>query len=198
MAVDGAASASDQTRMLPSADGASGGRGRDDGTASAPDATDAATLRRRIREMIDRSSCPETCPKVTITAEPALAVDDSRGQRILLLDDGLVVPAAARYRSRTFAFLRTDRQGTFSPGVEQGTRSPRRRHAAARRPEQERGAPRPTGAGRDGGPVHVQSIRAAGGAEAGRCGGPLATSSYRGDGDGVFSRACFGPPPFCR
>jgi hypothetical protein len=80
-------------------------------------------LRAEIQSMIDRSPCPgEPCPLVTVTPAPAPATPASQGQRILLIDDGLVTQAATRYPSRVLAFVKRDghRYLEYTPRLEVG------------------------------------------------------------------------------
>ncbi len=61
------------------------------------------------------ATCPaaETCPMTHVTARPGQAYPSSRGQRILLIDDGIVFAAATRYASRTLAFLESTDDGSY-------------------------------------------------------------------------------------
>ena len=63
---------------------------------------------------IEASSCPESCPMTTVVAAPGMARPSSQGQRILLIDDGIIFAASTRYASRTLAFLETDQNGSYS------------------------------------------------------------------------------------
>lgn len=77
-----------------------------------------SALRAEIQAAIMRSPCPdEPCPKVSLQPAVDPPSDRSRGQRILLLDQGLLTQAATRYRSRVLAFVRRreGRYETFTP-----------------------------------------------------------------------------------
>src|SRR5882757_824784 len=55
-------------------------------------------LRAELLKKLQSSPCPGApCPAVTFTAQPAAALDVSRGQRILLLDDAIVLQGIARW-----------------------------------------------------------------------------------------------------
>jgi hypothetical protein len=83
----------------------------DPGTGGA--VTCFAQLRSELASAIEVSSCPSVCPSTTVTAVPAPARSASLGQRILLIDDGVVYDAATRYASRTLAFLRRSETGYY-------------------------------------------------------------------------------------
>jgi hypothetical protein len=76
------------------------------------------TLRAEIAAAIDRSACPdEPCPTITLRPEVGAPAQTSRGQRVLLIDEGLLTQAATRYRSRVLGFIRRrdGRYETFTP-----------------------------------------------------------------------------------
>jgi hypothetical protein len=100
-----------------------GGVGPDGAAADAPPFPPGGhwALRAEIKAMIERSTCPEEpCPLVAVAPPPAPASPSSAGQRILLVDDGLVTQAATRYRSRVLAYLQQqdDRYVEFTPELQ--------------------------------------------------------------------------------
>ncbi|MGC4066939.1 MAG: hypothetical protein QM784_20345 [Polyangiaceae bacterium] len=70
-------------------------------------------LRANVERIITASSCPDVCPMTVVVPRVGLPRMESQGQRILLVDDGIVFAAATRYRSRTLAFLKAETDGDY-------------------------------------------------------------------------------------
>jgi hypothetical protein len=83
------------------------------GSGTDTETYDASRLVAEITRAIEASSCPDSCPMTTVTANPGQARASSQGQRILLIDDGIVFTAATSYASRTLAFLRVEEDGSY-------------------------------------------------------------------------------------
>lgn len=85
-------------------------------------AGDLIELRAEVQRLAAASPCPaEPCPLIKAAPAPAAPTSTSLGERILLIDDGLLVQAATRYPSRVLAYLRRLRDGSyaaFTPEVE--------------------------------------------------------------------------------
>ncbi|HEY5959748.1 MAG TPA: hypothetical protein VIV60_24510, partial [Polyangiaceae bacterium] len=79
--------------------------------------TNAKAICQRIKvdlaQAIESSACPAVCPMTNVTARQAEPLPSSQGQRILLIDDGIIFAAATRYASRTLAFLKTGDDGSY-------------------------------------------------------------------------------------
>lgn len=73
-------------------------------------------LRRVLEEIVDGAVCrPESCATVDVPFVPGAPVASSRGRRVLVLDDGMVLSASARYRRRVLAQLRHGADGALEP-----------------------------------------------------------------------------------
>ena len=85
--------------------------------ASDPDASEPSidALRALLLQKIDASACPsEPCPRATVTARPAPETAASRGRRILLIDDAIVLPAVTRWPSRVIGVLALGADGSYA------------------------------------------------------------------------------------
>ena len=95
--------------------GAAGVPGSETGsTFGGQGGTSMSRLAEEIAHAIEESSCPESCPMTTVVAGPGVARASSQGQRILVIDDGILFAAATRYASRTLAFLETNEDSFYS------------------------------------------------------------------------------------
>jgi hypothetical protein len=72
-----------------------------------------AELRQSLLQKIAASSCPGNCPLEEVELAPAAARAESIGQRILLIDDAVDLPAFTRYQSRTLASLKLRPSGRY-------------------------------------------------------------------------------------
>ncbi|WP_141730759.1 hypothetical protein [Oligoflexus tunisiensis] len=70
-------------------------------------------FQRELLQKISASTCPGTCPLENLELTPGAARAESLGQRILLIDDAVDLPAFTRYRSRTLASLRLHPSGRY-------------------------------------------------------------------------------------
>ena len=71
-------------------------------------------LRAELLDKIQRSPCPgEPCPVVAFTAQPAPAVEASRGKRILLIDDAIVLQGVVRWPGRVIGVLGLAADGAY-------------------------------------------------------------------------------------
>lgn len=76
---------------------------------------DLGRLRDELLQKIQASSCPaDPCPVVSFTARPATERDRSRGKRILLIDDAIVLPAVTRWPGRVIGLLALGSDGSYA------------------------------------------------------------------------------------
>jgi hypothetical protein len=86
----------------------------DDASTGPAPCIDYDRLRARLHKAIADGECGSTtCPMIDVVAQGAEAQAASLGKRILLIDEGVVVSAATRYRRRTLAYVAMNAQGTF-------------------------------------------------------------------------------------
>jgi len=78
-------------------------------------APDVEAFRAEVLGDIAASVCPaDPCPLVPFMPTPAAAREESRGRRILLVDDAIVLPAATRWPDRVLGVLAQGPDGTYA------------------------------------------------------------------------------------
>jgi hypothetical protein len=93
--------------------GTAGQSGSETGGNSTSHGGTSSNFVAEIARAIEASDCPDNCPMTTVTASPAKPQASSRGQRVLLIDDGIIFSATTRYATRTLAFLKADEDGFY-------------------------------------------------------------------------------------
>ena len=71
-------------------------------------------LRLELLDEIQSSPCPGVpCPAVMFTGQPAPALDASRGRRILLIDDAIILQGVTRWPGRVIGLLALGADGSY-------------------------------------------------------------------------------------